>query len=77
MAVSRTSPQVETSLTKAIGPSKLRLPDRKQGASPMTTVDFITTLFCRVDDRMCGVAKHAQALSFDCCILISASESGV
>ena len=26
----------------------------------MTTVDFITTLFCRVDDRMNGVAKHAQ-----------------
>ena len=27
----------------------------------MTTIDFITALFCRVDDRMCGVAKHPQA----------------
>jgi hypothetical protein len=30
----------------------------------MTTIDFITTLFCRVDDRLCGVAKHAQALLY-------------
>jgi hypothetical protein len=28
----------------------------------MTTVDFITALFCRVDDRLHGVAKCAQAL---------------
>src|ERR687884_17160 len=28
---------------------------------PMTTVDFITGLFCRVDDRMQGVPKHPQA----------------
>ena len=27
----------------------------------MTTVDFITALFCRVDDRMRPVPKHAQA----------------
>ena len=27
----------------------------------MTTIDFITNLFCRVDDRMRGVAKHPQA----------------
>ncbi len=28
----------------------------------MTTIDFITTLFCRVDDRLRGVPKHTQAL---------------
>ena len=28
----------------------------------MTTVDFITTLICRVDDRLSGVAKHAQIM---------------
>jgi hypothetical protein len=27
----------------------------------MTTVDFITTLFCRVDDRMGDIVKHPQA----------------
>jgi hypothetical protein len=27
----------------------------------MTTIDFIITLFCAVDDRMPGVAKHPQA----------------
>jgi hypothetical protein len=27
----------------------------------MTTVDFITALFCRVDDRMQDVPKHPQA----------------
>ena len=30
----------------------------------MTTVDFITTLFCHVDDRMGRVAKHSQALLY-------------
>ncbi len=30
----------------------------------MITVDFITTLFCRVDDRMRGVAKHPPALLY-------------
>ena len=30
----------------------------------MTTIDFITTLFCRVDDRMRGVPKHAQAVLY-------------
>ena len=27
----------------------------------MTTIDFITELFCRVDDKMTDVAKHSQA----------------
>ncbi len=27
----------------------------------MTTLDFITELFCRIDDAMCGVPKHSQA----------------
>jgi len=27
----------------------------------MSTVDFITELFCRVDDAMKGIAKHSQA----------------
>jgi hypothetical protein len=27
----------------------------------MSTEDFITELFCRIDDLMCGVAKHSQA----------------
>ncbi len=27
----------------------------------MTTVDFITELFCRVDDPMEDTAKHSQA----------------
>ncbi len=26
----------------------------------MTTVDFITELFCRIDEEMCGVPKHPQ-----------------
>jgi hypothetical protein len=28
----------------------------------MTTIDFITELFCRVDDPMRSVPKHAQAV---------------
>ena len=27
----------------------------------MTTVDFITELFCRVDDKLEPVQKHSQA----------------
>lgn len=27
----------------------------------MTTADFITILFCRVDDKMLGAKKHTQA----------------
>jgi hypothetical protein len=27
----------------------------------MTTIDFITELFCRIDDAMAGVRKHPQA----------------
>lgn len=27
----------------------------------MTTVDFITDLFCRIDDRMHALSKHSQA----------------
>ena len=27
----------------------------------MTTVDFITELFCQVDDRLRGLSKHPQA----------------
>lgn len=30
----------------------------------MTTVDFITELFCRIDDTMKGVRKHPQALLY-------------
>ena len=30
----------------------------------MTTVDFITTLFYRVDNHMRGVSKHTQALLY-------------
>ena len=30
----------------------------------MTTIDFITTLFCRVDDQMRAVPKHTQALLY-------------
>jgi hypothetical protein len=33
----------------------------QQGASPMTTQDFIIELFCRIDDAMRDVAKHSQA----------------
>jgi hypothetical protein len=33
----------------------------QQGASLMTTEDFITEWFYRVDEAMCGVAKHRQA----------------
>jgi hypothetical protein len=32
-----------------------------QENNPMTTVDFITELFCRVDDAMTEVSKHSQA----------------
>jgi len=28
----------------------------------MTTIDFITELFCRVDDQMQDVPKHSQAV---------------
>lgn len=28
----------------------------------MTTIDFITELFCRVDDALMGVRKHSQAV---------------
>ncbi len=28
----------------------------------MTTVDFITDLFCRIDDRMHPLPKHSQAV---------------
>jgi hypothetical protein len=28
----------------------------------MTTIDFITELFCRVDDQMRDVRKHSQAV---------------
>lgn len=28
----------------------------------MTTIDFITELFCRIDDRMNTLPKHAQAV---------------
>ena len=27
----------------------------------MTTTEFITALFCRVDDRMRGIPKHPEA----------------
>lgn len=27
----------------------------------MTTIDFITDLFCRIDDEMRAFSKHAQA----------------
>lgn len=30
----------------------------------MTTQDFITELFCRVDDQMKGMPKHSQALLY-------------
>jgi len=30
----------------------------------MTTEDFITELFCRIDDAMKGIAKHSQALLY-------------
>ena len=28
---------------------------------PMTTIDFITDLFCQVDDQMPGLPKHSHA----------------
>jgi len=28
----------------------------------MTTIDFITDLFCRIDDRMKALPKHPQAM---------------
>lgn len=28
----------------------------------MTTIDFITELFCRVDDQMRNIHKHSQAV---------------
>jgi hypothetical protein len=30
----------------------------------MTTIDFITELFCRIDDKMKNVKKHPQALLY-------------
>jgi hypothetical protein len=33
----------------------------QRGVNPMTTVDFITELFCRIDDEMPHVPKHPQA----------------
>ena len=30
----------------------------------MTTVDFITDLFCRVDDEMKETKKHSQSLLY-------------
>ena len=30
----------------------------------MTTIDFITELFCQIDDAMQGVRKHSQATLF-------------
>ena len=27
----------------------------------MTTVDFITTLFCEVDEQLCTIPKHPEA----------------
>lgn len=30
----------------------------------MTCEDFITKLFCRIDDRMRGISKHTQANSW-------------
>jgi hypothetical protein len=32
-----------------------------EGATPMTTEDFIIDLFCRVDDRMKNIPNHSQA----------------
>jgi len=29
--------------------------------SRMTTVDFITTLFCEVDEQLCTIPKHPEA----------------
>src|SRR3990170_1366879 len=39
----------------------LRVSNLEQGANPMTTIDFITILFCKVDDAMRAVPKHPQA----------------
>src|SRR3990170_7879810 len=39
----------------------LRVSNLEQGANPMTTIDFITILFCKVDDAMREVPKHPQA----------------
>lgn len=39
----------------------LRVSNLKQGANPMTTIDFITELFCKVDNAMTEVPKHPQA----------------
>jgi len=39
----------------------------KLGDSPMTTLDFITQLFCRVDDKMTSVSKHSQANLYPNC----------
>lgn len=30
--------------------------------NPMTTIDFITELFCKVDDQMAQVPKHPRTL---------------
>lgn len=39
----------------------LRVTNLKQGARPMPTVDFLTTLFCQVDDAMREGPKPPQA----------------
>lgn len=30
----------------------------------MTIIDFITELFCKVDDKMLGAKKHSQAKQY-------------
>ena len=38
-----------------------RCRDPSKVEHPTTTVDFITALFCRIDDKMQAVPKHPQA----------------
>src|SRR5207248_352756 len=45
-------------LTAVADSSMLRLPTKQLRRSPMTTLDFITELFCRVSDRSGNVPKH-------------------
>ena len=40
------------------GRERETLPETEE---PMTTVEFITALFCQVDDQMPGLAKHPHA----------------
>jgi hypothetical protein len=42
----------------------------------MTTLDFITALFCGVDDLMSGVAKHLQARLYPTLIALNCSTRG-